>query len=265
MFWELQEPASETWLKYQGSPKEGSIFDGKRRVILWEQGNGSMASSSSAYIRGQVAWDKHGITVQTMRDLNTSLFDGSAFDMNISMILPMQSGVLPAIWCFCSSPEYAEAVRQINQKLRVADATLVKVPFDLARWAKVAQRKYPHGLPKPCSDDPTQWIFHGHPAQSDAPLQVAVARLLDYRWPAEQDSAMELSDDARAWVKKSEALLAHADDDGIVCIPGVRGEKPAADRLRELVLSSGTSGMAARTASPRWSIIISSTPPGSIS
>jgi len=98
--------------------------------------------------------------------------------------------------------------------------------------------KYPNGLPGPYSDDPTQWIFHGHPAQSDAPLQVAVARLLGYRWPAEQDSAMELSDDARTWVKQSEALLAHADDDGIVCIPAVRGEKPAADRLRELLAAA---------------------------
>ena len=46
---------------------------------------------------------------------------------------------------------------------------------------------------------------------------------------------MELSDDARAWVKKSEALLAHADGDGIVCIPSVRGERPATERLLELL------------------------------
>jgi hypothetical protein len=57
--------------------------------------------------------------------------------------------------------------------------------------------------------------------------------LLGYRWPAEQDSAMELSDDARAWVNKSESLLAHADRDGIVCLPAVRGEPPAAERLLE--------------------------------
>jgi len=112
---------------------------------------------------------------------------------------------------------------------------LVKVPFDLDHWTKVAQEKYPNGLPKPYSDDPTQWLFHGHPAQSDAPLQVAVARLLGYRWPAEQDSAMELADDARAWVKKSEALLAHADGDGIVCLPAVRGEPPAAEHLLEVL------------------------------
>ena len=47
-------------------------------------------------------------------------------------------------------------------------------------------------------------------------LQVAVARLLGYRWPdQEPDDFGEL-----------------ADDDGIVALPSVRGETPAAERLR---------------------------------
>lgn len=32
-------------------------------------------------------------------------------------------------------------------------------------------------------------------------LQVAVARLLGYRWPAELDTEMELSDEQRTWMK----------------------------------------------------------------
>ena len=98
--------------------------------------------------------------------------------------------------------------------------------------------KYPNSLPKPYSDDPTQWIFHGHPAQSNDTLQVAVARLLGYRWPAELDSSMELSDEARVLVKKSEELLPHTDDDGIVCIPPVRGEMRAEERLVNLLHES---------------------------
>ena len=76
---------------------------------------------------------------------------------------------------------------------------LVKVPFDLPHWQQVAAARYPNGLPKPYSDDPTQWIFHGHPCGSviwdeaatwtaigpkrtDATvLQTAIARLLGYR------------------------------------------------------------------------------------
>ena len=40
-----------------------------------------------------------------------------------------------------------------------------------------------NGLPEPHSDDPTQWLFKGDIATSTDPLQVAVARLLGYRWP----------------------------------------------------------------------------------
>jgi hypothetical protein len=149
--------------------------------------------------------------------------------------VPHNPDNLPAIWCFYSSSEYNEAVRRIDQKVNVTNATLVKVPFDLDHWTKVAQEKYPNGLPKPYSNNPTQWIFHGHPAQSDAPLQVAGARLLGYRWPAEQDSTIELSYDARAWVEKLKTLLALADRNGIVCIPAVRGERPAAERLLDIL------------------------------
>ena len=96
---------------------------------------------------------------------------------------------------------------------------MIKVPFDLERWQQVAAEEYPNGLPEPHSNDPTQWLFKGHPKGSSDPLQVAVARLLGYRWPdQEPDSLDEL-----------------ADADGIVPVPGVRSEEPAADRLREVL------------------------------
>jgi hypothetical protein len=173
-----------------------------------------------------------------MRYLPVTMYSGEAFDNNTSAIVVKNLADVPAIWCFCSSSEYNEAVRQIDQALKVTNATLVKVPFDLERWQKVATEKYPHGLPKPYSDDPTQWIFHGHPAQSDVPLQVAVARLLGYRWPAELDSEMELSDEARAWVKRCDELLSFADEDGIVSIPPLRGEASAADGLHNLLAAA---------------------------
>jgi hypothetical protein len=115
---------------------------------------------------------------------------------------------------------------------------LTKVPFDLARWRQVASERYPNGLPKPYSDDPTQWIFHGHPQPATDPLQVAVARLLGYRWPAETDAEMELSDEARVWIARCEALADHVDDDGIVCLSSVRGEPPAHDRLLSLLIAA---------------------------
>jgi hypothetical protein len=88
------------------------------------------------------------------------------------------------------------------------------------------------------SDDPTQWLFHGHPQPATDPLQVAVARLAGYRWPAETDTAMELADEARTWIARCDQLAEHTDDDGIVCLPSVRGEAPAHDRLLKLLIAA---------------------------
>ena len=85
---------------------------------------------------------------------------------------------LPAIWAFCSSPEFNTAVRQIDLAMKVTNATLVKVPLDLERWQSVAEARWPSGLPEPYSDDPVQWLFQGDPLNSTDPLQVAVVRLL---------------------------------------------------------------------------------------
>ena len=118
---------------------------------------------------------------------------------------------------------------------------------------KSAEQQYPNGLPTPYTNDPTQWIFHGHPCGSviwdeekkwttisnkrtdDTVLQVAVARLLGYRWPAELDKEMELADEMRHWVDECDELLDLVDDDGIVCLPALRGEKAAATRLEAML------------------------------
>ena len=173
-----------------------------------------------------------------MSQLPVALFRGAKFDSNVSAMPVRDPAHLPAIWCFCSSSQYSEKVREIDQSLKVTNATLVKVPFDLHHWTKMANEKYPNGLPEDYSDDPTQWIFHGHPARSEEPLQVAVARLLGYRWPAELDPGMELSEEAGAWIKRSGTLLPYADRDGIVCIAPVRGEAAGSERLLKLLVAS---------------------------
>ncbi len=229
-YWETGK-VSDIWRTLQSTPRETKFFTGKEHIINWiTQGKGMLRPGTV-----NEAYGHEGIAIGQMRMLPTTLFDGSLYDNNTGTVVPHNPAHLPAIWCFCSSPEYNEAVRQIDQALKVTNATLVKVPFDLEYWQQVAAEKYPNGLPKPYSDDPTQWIFHGHPARSDAPLQVAVARLLGYRWPTELDNTMELSDEASALIKQSAELLPFADKDGIVCIPAVSGEAPAADRLLNLL------------------------------
>ena len=245
VFWEITD-RKNLWSFQQTTQRENTNFGGLHNLVYYDEVNGHLREERwirrerlhDSDQRGQSVVGRKGIAVSSMGKLPVSMFNGSRFDSNVATIVPHNPGHLPPLWCFCYSPEYNEAVRQIYQSLKVTNSTLVKVPFDLDYWTKVAQDKYPNGLPQPYSDDPTQWIFHGHPAQSDAPLQVAISRLLGYRWPAELDATMELSDEGRAWVKKSETLLPYADEDGIVCIPPVRGEKKAEDRLENLLAAA---------------------------
>jgi hypothetical protein len=118
-------------------------------------------------------------------------------------------------------------VRKIDQKVSVTSGTLVKVPFQLEHWRKVAKEAGP--LPEPHSSDPTQWLFEGHPRESEAPLQVAVARLVGYRWPEQPDD---------------DRLNDLADADGILCLPPVAGEQAAEERLRTML---------AQSFAPEWS------------
>ena len=83
-----------------------------------------------------------------------------------------------------------------------------------------------------------------HPATAEPAtvLQVAVSRLVGYRWPPELNAEMRLADEARKWVTQCDALIAFADQDGIVCLSATRGESSAADRLREILSATFGSG-----------------------
>ena len=165
-----------------------------------------------------------------MGALPVALYLGDLFDISCTPIVPRDPNHLPAIWAYCSSPEYSSEVRKIDQALKVTNATLAKVPFDLAHWQEVAAEKYPDGLPKPFSSDPTQWLFNGHPAGADQPLHVAVARLLGYQWPRQTGSSFP---DCPAL--GPDGLESLCDEDGIVCLTPLRGEAKAAERLRKLL------------------------------
>ncbi len=223
-FWGIPS-ISRDWRTYQSTVDNTILIGGRHYLLRWLNEGALLARK-----QGLSAWSNPGVTVSQMRELAVSLYNGDAFDSNVSPIVPHDPAHLPAIWCFCSSPDYNKAVRSIDQKLNVTNATLVKVPFDLAHWQKVAAEKYPHGLPKPFSSDPTQWLFNGHPKGSDHPLHVAVARLLGYQWPRQTGSSFP---DCPAL--GPDGLEGFADKDGIVCLPPLNREQPAAQRLRALL------------------------------
>lgn len=236
-FWEFDQIANRRdWELFQSTPISFEMVDGCSWVIRWEQGKGILMSSRSARpTQGLKAIGRDGVAIHRMTELFAYRYIGTRFHQNVAVIVPKLQEHFPAIASYCFSTNFNKNVRQIDQALKVTNATLVRVPFDLAHWQKVAREKYPDGLPEPESDDPTQWLFHGRPEHSTAPLQVAVARLLGYRWPAELDREMRLSRRARDLISLCDELLPFADNDGIVCIPPVRGEASAADRLLGLL------------------------------
>ncbi|AKX95087.1 hypothetical protein MOTHE_c23040 [Moorella thermoacetica] len=117
------------------------------------------------------------------------------------------------------SGEFTKALRAINPNVAVENGYVSKIHWDPGKWL-YSDTTIP--LPKAYADAPTQWIFKGTITSSIALLHVAIARLLGYQWPEhELDELDELSN-----------------SDGIVCIPAVRGEDPAAERLRALLAAA---------------------------
>ena len=227
VFWEFQKLFAP-WIPCQGTVPDTRDFGGCEALVNWAE-NGSLIARP----QGLQAWNKHGVAVNRMTGLCAARYSGTAFDINMAAIVPRDPGHLAAIWCFCSSDDFGPTVRKLDAKLNVTNATIGKVPFDIAHWQNVAVEKYPHGLPKPFSSDPTQWLFNGHPQGADHPLHVAVARLLEYQWPRQTGSSFPDSPALSA-----DGLEKLADANGIVFIPSVRGEGPAADRLRKLLAAA---------------------------
>ena len=253
-FWEIPNHKHQSiWEFFQLPCDVTKHFNGLDGIIRWEHGSGDLSRSPQARIQGVEAWNRKGIAIRQTRSLPATLYCGGIFDQSSAAIVSDDPNLRTAIWAFCESGEHHDEVRKIDKKKNVTNATLVKVPFDIAYWNQVGEEKYPNGLPNPYTVDPTQWIFHGHPSGSviwdeeakwtasrdmrvdDTVLQVAAARLLGYRWPSELDEEIELSEEQRAWVLRCRDLAWLVDDDGIVCLPAVRGEKSADRRLEALL------------------------------
>ncbi len=247
LFWERSGNGAG-WEFHQDTPARSQHFDGCCYSLRWEGGNGQLAQmmadkeesgySSGKWRAGVQLWGSRGVLVGLVRPMPVSRYLGGAFDANTAALIPREPSLLSAIWAFCESGVLTESVREVHTSLYVPPHALLHAAFDAEHWQQVAAERYPNGLPKPYSDDPTQWLFHGHPQPATDPLQVAVARLAGYRWPAETDAQMELADEARRWIAACEALQAHTDDDGILCLPSVRGEPPAHERLLKLLIDA---------------------------
>jgi len=249
-FWEIPDKG-RNWAYYQSTFENGHFFGGLEYYIFWGDDGYGLARR-----QGGRAWEKRGLAVSQMADLPCALYLGEKYDSNMTAIIPHSDDFHRALIAYGMSGQLSAEVRKIDAALKPANSSFEKVVFDLDHWTGIANEDFPQGIPEPHSDSPTQWLFHGHPCGSvvwdeeqkstaegplrtdDTVLQVAVARLLGYRWPAELDTEMALADEQHEWVKRCKALLPFADEDGIVCIPPVRGEASAADRLLNLLAAA---------------------------
>ena len=225
-FWEVSTTATY-WTMFQTPCNKTQFYGGRESVIRkdflsndWEGGA----------IRGHGAWNRKGVAIARIGSLAACLHDGHHYSNTLPVIIPKNESDLPAIWCFAESQDFTEKVREVNQALSVDNGYIEKISFDLKHWRKVAEEKYPNGLPAPFSSDPTQWLFDGQPYRSENPLQAAVARLLCYQWPRQTGSSFP-----DCPTLGPDGLEKHADDDGIVALSSINREEAAAPRLRALL------------------------------
>jgi hypothetical protein len=228
-FWEVDKH-QPIWTFFQLPCDETIFYGGRKGILRWEEGAGDLASFEGLFVKGREAWGKVGVAIRHMRELPATLYTGDMYDQSSAVIIPRDPKLLPEMWAFCSSPRFNQAVRRIDRAIKVTNATLVKVPFDLDYWRGVATKELPCGLPRPTSNEHWQWLFDGQPAHSVSPLQVSVARLLGYHWPRQTGSSFR---DCPA--VGPDGLEKHADSDGIVPMNAIAEKASATDRLRALL------------------------------
>ena len=241
-FWEVP-PGQEGWEFFQFAPANTCRMTGCSHVIFWQSGHGKYADHAAALKRegrlggwksGHAAWGKRGVAVNRMGDLPASLYFGTKFDCNVAVLIPNDPEDVAPLWAYCSAPQYSHAVRALNKKVSVTNGALAKVPYDADHWQRVANSETESLLAIETSD-PTQWGFHGHPCAASAPLQVAMARLLGYRWPTGNAAPLGLSSESLRLIEAGASCEPFEDEDGVACLPAVSGERPAHDRLFDLL------------------------------
>jgi hypothetical protein len=260
-FWEINNSSFDLIQRADGVEE---LYNGLSYITPYQEGKGLLAKEPGAVLRNIKLDVKRGIVVHRMGQLKANLFVKSLVHENGVLICPFKDEHLPIIWTFITSKQFIQSIRSLNQKVSVTPNFFTQVDFDFNYWKKIAEEKYPNGLPKPYSDDPTQWLFHGHPIKTENPLQVALARVLGYRWPAEEvnntsakveaassgfqketDSGdiknnaagssiyYTLAEEAKELIEAVKAFDHLTDEDGIFCIPSVNAEQAGAERLRD--------------------------------
>jgi len=226
LFWELEQITSD-WEVFLTPPASTLTYAGREQIVRWATLAGNECNPA---IRGHNAWGRIGIAIGKMRDLPATVYTGEKYSNTAPVIILKDESQLDAVWQYCHTGEFTKALRAINPNVAVENGYVSKISWNPHQWTSVGGRT---PLPHPFSSDPTQWLFSGHPMNSDQPLHVAVARLLGYAWPRQTGSSFY---DCPAL--GPDGLEGFANSDGIVCLPPVNHEQAAANRLRPLLAAA---------------------------
>ena len=228
LFWEVSELGTK-WELLQSSPNGDSLFTGRQKLVLWENESGAMARLAESvkhlnhaaqnWRRGKPLWRRDGVVVSQI-GARTALYLGDRYDSSCFAIVPNRPQDLPALLAFATSGALKAELAKISPTWKLTSPqTLLQLPFDVEHWRAEASLALPDGIPAPDCDDGSQWLFSGHPDGARQALQVAVARLLAFRWPEQQPDELDR----------------FADQDGIAALQSLPGEPDLATRLRELL------------------------------
>ena len=182
--------------------------------------------------RGKPNWSRPGVSASMMTDLQCSIYTGEIYNSNCCAIVPHAEEHLSALRAYCRSEDFKNTIRTTNRSLKIEVGTIRASKFDLEHWCRIALAEYPRGLPEPHSDDPTQWLFHGHPRHAIAGPKCTS------RWrgsPAIAGRPRATPDapvDRGARPHRRGRDAAQADADGLLPLDAALGERPLADRLR---------------------------------
>ena len=224
--WEVMN--TKTWHPYLTPASGSEPWGGREMVMRWNAGKGDLAVNPQARIQNTSMWNSEGILVGRVRGISTTVFDGGAFSKGAVLVCPRKEENLSKIYSFLSSERYESQVRALDPRVSASTSVLTKVGFDIDKVVD-------GDLPEKFTLDPRQSIFHGFPPESTDPLEVAICILLGFQWSEYGAGKIGFSRKHLNCLERLEGLGCFIDDDGIVCLPAVRGEKAAHHRLEELL------------------------------
>ncbi|MBB1249933.1 SAM-dependent methyltransferase [Rhizobium sp. G21] len=254
--WEFPYVPTE-WVFQQTAPSNETGCRGLTDLIYFDSENGHLREDETVRRdklhnsdqRGNAAWGKMGVAVGQMRSLPRAPYYGEKFDSNVAIIVPRKEDDLEWISEFVFSDQFFERSRALESRKNITNATFGKVIVEKGEKLTFGRNRLPPRTPY--SNDPSQWLFDGNPrgaadpkihgrkgeplrpGLAEHPLQVAVARLLGYRWPRQTGSSFM---DCPAVVEPDEVEKAGiVDADGIVCLPPIHGEPAAHERVRDVL------------------------------